>query len=108
MVVNSTSHCLHYFWTIGCILFILSSQPLCLYVILVHMKFFLQSLTSFFKQLQTKIFSGINVLVSIIFYFFGIGLTKIVAIFFNKQFLKKSFSSSSWKKVSKVNLEKQY
>jgi len=72
------------------------------------MKFFPSRIKVFFKQLQIKIFSGINTLVSIAFYFFGIGLTKIVAIFFNKQFLKKSFSSSSWKKVNKINLEKQY
>jgi hypothetical protein len=101
MVAHSTSRCIYHFWTSGCILFIFCSQPLCLYAILIDMKLF-------FKKLQTKIFSGINILVSIIFYFFGIGLTKIIAIFFNKQFLEKSFSSSSWKKVGKNNLEKQY
>ena len=68
----------------------------------------LTKIPEIFKNFQKKLFEIINILVSLLFYFLGIGLTRIISFVFNKHFLERSFTDSSWKKTKKTNLEKQY
>lgn len=73
------------------------------------MKNILSNLSDLFKKLQKKFVSLLNLLVSSIFYFLGIGLTKLVASLFGKNFIEETFETSAWKKkIKKINLEKKF
>lgn len=108
MVAHSTCCYLYYFWSTNCLLIIFCSQSIRIYDILVNMKLFFAKTKATLKKIQIKIFEIFNLIASLAFYFLGVGPTKIVSLLFRKQFLQKSFSSSAWRKVNKVNLEKQY
>jgi hypothetical protein len=62
-----------------------------------------------FQKFKEKVTSFINLIASFLFYLFGIGLTRIVSVFFGKSFIENKHNDSAWKKVKKsITLEKQY
>lgn len=110
MVVNSTSNYFHFIWSHDYIYYSVSSEPVCIYVILTRkdgwdmheVKFLLEKI----QRVVAKIISGIF---SNLFCIFGIGLTSLVAKIVGKKFLRRKYKHSSWvQSNSKANIHKQF